>query len=287
MTAAPERKPLPAASTPRDLWRLRPPQLPGRDHAYFDGSEHCPFEPRPRGFSLGNAWWLAEASLLAYVRDARAVEAELRRAGFEDVRCLGFERRASTECVVAARPGAVVVAFRGTEAREGIDWATDLDARPVPFAPGGRVHAGFLRALDHRDAAARVAGAIAELGRGREVHFTGHSLGGALASLAAARHGDRCHLVTFGAPRAGDAAFARALPEDSHRVVNGRDAVPLLPPFPPFADAGRGWRIEGDEVKPIARRRPIPKNPLGPFADHLPTFYALRLWNAWVAAGTP
>uniref|UniRef100_A0A1I7XI68 Peptidase A1 domain-containing protein n=1 Tax=Heterorhabditis bacteriophora TaxID=37862 RepID=A0A1I7XI68_HETBA len=60
------------------------------------------------------------------------------------------------------------------------------------------------------------------------IMFTGHSLGGALASLAAARtvrqgyrQGNQIKIITFGQPRVGDLNF---------RVVFRRDIVPHLPP---------------------------------------------------------
>ena len=67
--------------------------------------------------------------------------------------------------------------------------------------------------------------------------MTGHSLGGALATLAAARH-QADVLWTFGAPRVGDALFARSLAGTAiGRVVNGNDPVPAVPP------PGRPWRF--------------------------------------------
>ncbi|KAL6743420.1 hypothetical protein Aduo_016462 [Ancylostoma duodenale] len=69
--------------------------------------------------------------------------------------------------------------------------------------------------------------------------FTGHSLGGALAALAAARtakegyrKGDQIMIYTFGEPRVGDETFATnfdALIPNSYRVVFRRDIVPHLP----------------------------------------------------------
>ncbi|EPB72788.1 triacylglycerol lipase [Ancylostoma ceylanicum] len=69
--------------------------------------------------------------------------------------------------------------------------------------------------------------------------FTGHSLGGALAALAAARtakqgyrRSDQIMIYTFGEPRVGDETFASnfdALIPNSYRVVFRRDIVPHLP----------------------------------------------------------
>ncbi|GMR33359.1 hypothetical protein PMAYCL1PPCAC_03554, partial [Pristionchus mayeri] len=74
--------------------------------------------------------------------------------------------------------------------------------------------------------------------RDHRVLFTGHSIGGAFATLAAVKtHVKRLRppheisLITFGAPRVGDAVFAHVAEViwDSWRVVNGSDPVPHHP----------------------------------------------------------
>jgi hypothetical protein len=89
-----------------------------------------------------------------------------------------------------------------------------LNAGPIVIP--GAIHQGFANSL----AAlwANMAAAVTPLlggGNAPRLYFTGHSKGGALANLAAlaARHawpGATVKAVTFGAPRAGDEAFARA-----------------------------------------------------------------------------
>ncbi|CAJ0589453.1 unnamed protein product [Cylicocyclus nassatus] len=74
---------------------------------------------------------------------------------------------------------------------------------------------------------------------GYKLIFTGHSLGGALAVLAAARTvkegyrpGNEITIYTFGEPRVGDLRFAESFDQiipDSYRVVFRRDCVPHLP----------------------------------------------------------
>jgi len=76
-----------------------------------------------------------------------------------------------------------------------------------------------------------------------EVYFTGHSLGGALTSMAAMRAvmegyrtSERIFLYTFGEPRQGNRMYAfrhDELVPNSYRVVNQIDIVPHLPPCAP------------------------------------------------------
>ncbi|CAB3398655.1 unnamed protein product [Caenorhabditis bovis] len=72
-----------------------------------------------------------------------------------------------------------------------------------------------------------------------DVYITGHSLGGALAALAAARtvrgeyrQGNQIKLVTFGEPRVGNLQFSRFFDmfiPFSFRIVHAIDIVPHLP----------------------------------------------------------
>jgi hypothetical protein len=60
--------------------------------------------------------------------------------------------------------------------------------------------------------------------------FTGHSLGGAFATLAAALHNPE-HLYTFGSPRVGDRDFATSMQGVNHaRYVDCCDLVAKIPP---------------------------------------------------------
>ncbi|MGB7084240.1 MAG: lipase family protein [Phormidesmis sp.] len=102
-------------------------------------------------------------------------------------------------------------------------------SRPV------KMHSGFISAyLSVRDEIHRQ---IAQSSATRYI-VTGHSLGGALATLCAVdlqyNFGDRISIeaYTFGSPRVGNAAFAESYNQrvpDTWRVVNGWDAVVGLP----------------------------------------------------------
>jgi len=129
-----------------------------------------------------------------------------------------------------------VVAIRGTATQ--YDWLSNLNTA-VERGPGGQlVHAGFHRVSQ------TIVGVISTALRGTnpsKLHVVGHSLGGAVANLIAARlHVDRVadiELYTFGAPRAGLGYFASGLTRDLsarqiHRVYNLSDAVPMVPLHP-------------------------------------------------------
>lgn len=152
-----------------------------------------------------------------------------------------------------------ILAFRGTQ--DLTDWFTDADAVQVHLSPrikgetagfdGARAHQGFqLLALSlSREVRLAVLGFDAEA----PVYVTGHSLGGAVASLTALMLRSRfklkdVRLYSYAAPRVGDPAFVKAydsLVPASYRVVNLADVVPLVPPHVlerwRYADLGREW----------------------------------------------
>jgi triacylglycerol lipase len=111
-------------------------------------------------------------------------------------------------------------------------WITDLAA--LPKRPD--VHGGFSAALEAVWEELRAL--LESEGRARRLFVTGHSLGGALAVLAARRARDEVRstvdaVYAFGMPRAGDAAFGAAygaLNELTYRFVYGEDLVARVPP---------------------------------------------------------
>lgn len=125
-----------------------------------------------------------------------------------------------------------VLAFRGTLTSGLVavaDWLNDFHADLVrePGLPG-LVHAGFLGSL--RDLWPAVEKALSGVTR---LIITGHSKGGALAQLAGVWLADlHPEVVTFAAPRVGDAAFANEYPSVRPlvRYEGEQDLVPLLPP---------------------------------------------------------
>lgn len=216
----------------------------------YDPTRDALYRPalRPTVFAAGRLYdpdaTCAEAARLAYLHfesdDAqrRQLVDALARVGLRD--WAGFADAATGSeafAAIDAGSGAALVVFRGTEPGDLADLATDLDARPVRWASGGSVHAGFnqafasLRAPIERWLGATQADAAS-------LTLAGHSLGAALATLAmSAWHAAR--LVTFGSPRVGDAGFVETIDASAcRRYVGCCDVVCRVPPAGPwYADA--------------------------------------------------
>ncbi len=165
----------------------------------------------------------------------------------------------STRGLVARGRGATIIAFAGTDPAAFANWITN-------FNLGTRardIHRGFDDAVEAawRD----ISDALKPAGTAQPVFITGHSLGGALAIIAAERLRrelkiEASAVYTFGAPRVGSPAFARSynasgLGERTYRLVHGLDIVPTLPPSRlGFRHAGRmimcerGSRFTGTEA---------------------------------------
>ncbi|GAA0185544.1 hypothetical protein LIER_32832 [Lithospermum erythrorhizon] len=169
----------------------------------------------------------------------------------------------------------LVVAFRGTEQTKWKDLLTDLMLVPAGFNPEGiggdskeevEVHGGFLSAYDSvrtrlilliKQAIGYIVDDVESFPKWH-VYVTGHSLGGALATLLAhelssgelSKSGAiSVTMYNFGSPRVGNRKFAEVYNKkikDSWRVVNHRDIVPTVPRLmgychvnqPMYLDAG-------------------------------------------------
>ncbi len=173
-------------------------------------------------FSPAFAWHLANVSHAAYYDEQEALDG-LAEGGLE-LCC--FAAAGSSYAVLARASRYAVLAFRGTEADDIEDYLTDGDFR-FAAAGGVAVHRGFLAALNQ--VWPQLEGPLAELPGDVPLCCTGHSLGGALAQLAALRVQPDL-VCTFGAPRVGDRSFAAALADlPVCRVENCCDIVPNLP----------------------------------------------------------
>lgn len=168
------------------------------------------------------------------------VQTRLVDFGLEHVDCFDANTTLfSTQGCVAGNDALVVVFFRGTQTN-GQDWGTDVSAVPVArpaWGDGVRVHAGFDGAVTavwpELEASVKAMST-----QGQPVWVTGHSLGGALATVAAFRlehtasvevHG----VYTYGAPGVGNGAFRTAYTARSinhQRYTQARDLIPALPP---------------------------------------------------------
>ncbi|MBI9107555.1 MAG: lipase family protein [Spirochaetales bacterium] len=210
---------------------------PDMDYFYFNDAHDFPFKPKAKEYSAVNAWWMAECSFLAYAHPGFARLA-YRIAGFADFRFFGGK---STECMVAWNKTCVIVSFRGTEIGSVStlrEIFTDLDTASVPFPKGGRVHRGFLNALNEiwegENGLLKFLDDLLSLNPKRPLWFTGHSLGGALASLAFTYIPTAAGLYVFGSPRLGDPDFVKLCRNRQvWRVENAKDPIVLIPPDVP------------------------------------------------------
>jgi Lipase (class 3) len=210
------------------------------DYVYFETPPFLPGEPPT--VSLSRA---ADASMLAYARFARQrmvladLQGILTAAGYPDVQPIG-------ECFVdgvntgrgyfAYNDSHALLAFRGTEADNNNDKVADAEIDRTPEA-GALVHSGFKRYLDAVWGQVRQCVADYRANHpNQNICITGHSLGGALATLAFTRLNDAASsLITFGCPRVGNPAYcnivsAAARTRACYRAVDNLDIVTHVPP---------------------------------------------------------
>jgi triacylglycerol lipase len=159
------------------------------------------------------------------------------------------------------------LSFRGTS--DAAEWVADIDAVPDVYraiSGFGQVHSGFQEVYElvRANIAATLATATADCD---QILITGHSLGAALAVLAAPDVACNMppntiepRLITFAGPRVGVSDFAaefNALIESCYRVVNVLDVVPYLPPAS-YVHVGAQISVDSGGQVQIAWRHSLP-----------------------------
>jgi len=229
------------------------------------------FNPASTGFDRDVAWWLAECSRLAYENKRRVYDELAGAGFdfvifFDTVETQGY---LASHPGTAGLGQFAVLAFRGTE-KDWADILADVaifkstlpdELYPALIASGSgkvqpsyRAHTGFIYALKVAWGAALegippkgkmkppkwygakgVSDALCDIleeeGHNIPIFMTGHSLGGALATLTSCPQPPAA-LYTFGCPRVVDSKLAKTLDQRSvpvFRVVNSTDIVPRVP----------------------------------------------------------
>ncbi len=276
---------------------------PGNGRDYFALDPLPPFNPDRADFNPVNAYWLSEICRLIYRRnpeeDPERHGSPTRHDILAQVDCeeILFIRRQETQCALIrprrSPPAYAVLVFRGTTGFR--NWLLDLDVRPERLDDRATVHRGFAEALQY------IWNRLLPTLKGLSApcFFTGHSMGGALAQLAATRFRPRA-VYCFGAPRVGDkgyVAMMRTIPV--YRIVNNRDIVAMLPPASqilPFQPAGQLVYIcakgllrivedekatdlacENDTLATAPSQESRWYDPPGFLADHAPINYSTRI----------
>jgi hypothetical protein len=226
----------------------------GTSSAPAPASHPAPGAAGPAAFRLealkrsGINWQAAQALALASqlaCRPAAAVERQAQAWRFADCRCVDAR---STQGFQASTVSLVLVSFCGTGSTA--DGLSNLRRQPQAVARLGRVHAGFWGQFSAlREQLEELLQAHLNL----PILVTGHSLGGAIALLAAATWAVERPLrvvYTFGQPAVAQPAAATTigplLAGRHHRLVNDADIVARVPPgyrhsghLLPFDDQGR------------------------------------------------
>lgn len=282
--------------------------LPNLHYPYYEQASDYPFKHDSHKFQLVNAWWLAEASFLVYVTKKGFVRNSLKKAGFSHVEFFNSPGKSphDTQCFVAHHEHFIVVAFRGTEPGSPKDLVTDLRFDLVESGQGGKVHRGFREGLD--DIWEPLSMYLQTIRQSDQtVWMTGHSLGGALATLAADRFGNVRGLYTYGCPRVGDREFGKDFDIATYRFINNNDIIPHIPLAGLYEHIGALKYIDREghihDNPALARRLTdsflgnfsylfnslghwrwgFPPNiPFDSLVDHAPIHYAIHVWNNYV-----
>ena len=203
------------------------------------------FVPNTTRWNACNARALVYAANLAYEPVPANITAKAATWGFDPARVTVIAPASSVlQAVVLGGTDKVVLAFRGTRPDQLTDWMADFEIEKVSFSdyfPSpdvGMVHEGFCRLL--AGSWPEIQAAVSRYqDNGQPLWITGHSLGGALATLATAAYTFAARepvngLYTFGQPRVGDLAFCTQ--SETHfgdimfRFVNDEDIVTRVPP---------------------------------------------------------
>jgi triacylglycerol lipase len=152
----------------------------------------------------------------------------LAQAAYDDAPDIGVSKEASCAIVRDVDAGRVI-AFPGTDSVADLLTDFNIDSASAPMI--GPLHDGFWTAY------ARIKPAILAAAAGHKIIFVGHSLGAALAEVAAAdfvANGNAVEAVyAFAPPRISPRSMVAHILRDTqvNQYRKGNDIVPTVPPL--------------------------------------------------------
>lgn len=242
--------------------------------------------------------FFAQISRISYLQP-HAVDVYIPRLG---MRLEHFADRDGAQAYIFGSDTDIVVACRGTEPNDWNDVKADVNAFMVVAETVGRVHRGFKQEVD--DLWPQLEEIIAD--EKRTLWFTGHSLGGAMATISAGR----CYLAhipaipkgvyTFGSPRVGTKRYINHADVNLVRWVNNNDIVPRIPPtWMGYRHTGRRIYINTyGKVRRMTKRQrtkdrwrgfmeSLKKGKVDHFSDHAIARYVDHIGDAVAEATRP
>lgn len=205
---------------------------------YFKDEELLLSPPLMRAaYSDRMAWIMACMSQMAYdgfERDPQILEllkVKLKGGGFNLLAAFNSPGT-DTQAILVSNDSFAVLAFRGTEVTKRVDMLNDADAFRVSTIEG-KVHKGFMSAYE--SVSADISNHLSAV-KNLPLYITGHSLGAALATVAAQNiendyrfKNQIAACYTFGSPRVGNAEYDVSFKSPIYRVVNTTDIVTVVP----------------------------------------------------------
>ncbi|MCL2929006.1 MAG: lipase family protein [Trichodesmium sp. MAG_R01] len=196
-------------------------------------------EPYKTFLSKNNAYWMARISDLTYCcgqdskPDEEKIIADLKAEDKKFISVTG-ESKNSSQAILVEHEDYLCMGFRGTD--ELKDWLDNINVKRKKML-FGKFHAGFANSL--KDVWKPLFNKYQELRqkKKRPLFLTGHSLGGSIATVAAARliHQDLpfISVYTFGQPRTVDRRTARVFNAEAKsrffRFHNNNDIITRCP----------------------------------------------------------
>lgn len=193
-------------------------------------------------FSSTTAVTLGKLSAVAYETKSNQIKTQLSALGFTLDEYSLNDKKYGTRGFLAYNTDSAVIVFTGTE--DVKDWLQNAQVwKHDKQNDNGcdkeiSIHNGFYRAIREFAKDEKLMNRLSQLqAEGKKIYYTGHSLGGALASILAyfteANFSDKVHLqgvYTFGQPLTGDKnyrqCFNEKLKSRTFRYVTSEDLVP-------------------------------------------------------------